>query len=58
MLYQVHLAWVGFKLTALVVIDTDCIGSYKSNYHTITTMTAHVNLVNNVSVQIILVSEE
>jgi len=25
------------KLTTLVVICTDCIGSYKSNYHTITT---------------------
>ena len=24
---------VGFKLTTLVVIGTDCIGSYKSNYH-------------------------
>ena len=24
-----------FELTTLVVIDTDCIGSYKSNYHTI-----------------------
>jgi hypothetical protein len=30
----------GFKLTTLVVIGTDCIGSYKSNYHTITTTTA------------------
>ena len=37
MLYQVNLAWAGFELTMLVVIDTDCIGSYKSNYHTITT---------------------
>jgi len=24
------------ELTTLVVIGTDCIGSYKSNYHTIT----------------------
>ena len=39
MLYQVILAWVGFELTTLVVIGTDCIGSCKSNYHTITTMT-------------------
>jgi len=31
---------VGFELTTLVVIDTDCIDSYKSNYHTITTTTA------------------
>jgi hypothetical protein len=35
MLYWVHLTWVGFELT-LVVICTDCIGSCKSNYHTIT----------------------
>ena len=30
MLYQVHLACAGFELTMLVVIGTDCIGSYKS----------------------------
>ena len=30
---------MGFKLTILVVIGTDCMGSCKSNYHTITTMT-------------------
>jgi hypothetical protein len=36
MLYRVHLAWVGFELTTLVVIGTDCIlGSYIPNYHTI-----------------------
>jgi hypothetical protein len=29
-----------FELTTLVVIGTDYIGSYKSNYHTITTTTA------------------
>ena len=33
-------AWAGFKLTTLVVIGTNCIGSHKSNYHTITTMMA------------------
>jgi hypothetical protein len=33
-------SWAGFELTTLVVIDTDCTGSCKSNYHTITTMTA------------------
>ena len=37
MLYQVHLVWTGFQLTTFVVIGTDCIGSYKSNYNTITT---------------------
>ena len=36
MLYWVHLAWAGFKLTTLVMIGTNCIGSYKSNYHMIT----------------------
>ena len=40
MLYRVHLAWVGFELTTLVVIGTDWIGSCKFNYHTITNMTA------------------
>ena len=33
MLYQVH-PLAGFKLTTLVVIGTDCIDSYKFNYHT------------------------
>ena len=33
MLYRVSPAWVGFELTMLVVIGTNCIGSYKSNYH-------------------------
>ena len=37
MLYRVHLARAGFELTMLVMIGTDCIGSYKSNYHKITT---------------------
>jgi hypothetical protein len=30
--------WSRFKLKTSVVIGTDCIGSCKSNYHTITTM--------------------
>ena len=33
-------AWSRFELTTSVVIGTDCIGSYKSNCHTITTATA------------------
>ena len=33
MLYQVHRVWAGFKLTTLVVIGTDCIGSYKWKYN-------------------------
>jgi hypothetical protein len=40
MLYTVHLTWGGFELTTLVKIGTDCIGSCKSNYHTITTTTS------------------
>jgi len=40
MLYRVHLARAGFALTALVVIDTDCIDICKFNHHTITTTTA------------------
>jgi hypothetical protein len=32
MLYRVHIARAGFELTTLVII-TDCIGSYKSNYY-------------------------
>jgi len=39
MLYWVHLAWVGFELTHLVVIVTDCTGSCKFNYYTTTTTT-------------------
>jgi hypothetical protein len=40
MLYWVHLICAGFKFATLVVIGTDCKGSYKSNYHTITNTTA------------------
>ena len=40
MLYTTPWSW--FELTTSVVIDTDCIGSCKSNYHTITATTAHV----------------
>ena len=38
-LYRVHIAMSEFKLTTIVVIDTDCICSCKSNYHTIATST-------------------
>ena len=40
LLYLVHLTSAGFELTTLVLIGTDYIGSYQSNYHTITTKTA------------------
>ena len=38
-MYRMQLAWAWFELTTLAVICTDCIGRYKSNYHTITTTT-------------------
>ena len=44
MLYRVYLTWVGFKLTTLLVMGIDCTGSFKSNYHTIMTMTAPASL--------------
>jgi len=39
MLHRVHIAMTGFELATLEVIGADCIGSSKSNYHTIMTMT-------------------
>ena len=38
--YHIMFYWTVFKLTTLVVIGTDCIGSFKSNYHMVTTTTA------------------
>ena len=38
MVYSLH--WSRFKLTTSVVLGTGCIGSCKSNYHTITATTA------------------
>jgi hypothetical protein len=38
MLYQVHATWMGFELTTLLVVGTDCTGSCKSNYHMITVL--------------------
>ena len=38
--------WAAYELKTLVVIGTDCIGSCKSNYHTITTTTAPKNTSN------------
>ena len=35
----------GFALTTLVVMNTDCIGSYKSNYHTITTPLCYLDII-------------
>ena len=46
MLYRVPLALAGFELTTLMAICTDCIGSHKSNYHTIPTTNATANMIN------------
>ena len=40
MLYRVLIAWLGFELTMIMVMGTDCMGRYISIYHTITTTTA------------------
>jgi hypothetical protein len=55
-----HLHEWDFELTSLVAVGTDCIGSRKSNYHTITTttddpahrfiMAIHVTCIMNVSI--------
>ena len=57
MLYQIHLAWAGFKLTMLVVIGIDCTGSCKSNYHTITTMTSPCIIIENCTYLLIHTTE-
>ena len=53
-LYRVHLALMEFELITLVMIGTDWIGSYKSNYHTITTTTAPIIFINSGSWECIL----
>jgi hypothetical protein len=50
MLYRVHIAW------ALVAIGSDCIGSYKSNYHTITTCCRQFIEINSPWVDILFLS--
>jgi hypothetical protein len=44
---------MGFELTTLVVIGTDCMGSYKSNYHTYMIMTTTATFSKNVVVMAI-----
>jgi hypothetical protein len=38
--------WVGLEPTTSMVIGTDCIGSYKSNYHAITATTVPLPFIN------------
>ena len=44
---------MGFELTTLVVIGTDCTSSCKSNYHTYTIMTTTATFSKNVVVMAI-----
>ena len=46
--------WPWFELTTLVVIGTDCIGSCRSNHHTITTTTTPTVFVNSMFTYITL----
>jgi hypothetical protein len=41
-----HLSWAGFQLRTVMGIGTDCIGSCKSNYHSITTAPKLCNTVS------------
>ena len=52
MLYPLHLVWARFELTMLVGIGTDCIGSSKSNYNTITTIYKTGNLIEDVMISV------
>jgi hypothetical protein len=44
MLYRAYLACARFEFGAIVMIGTDCIGCYKSNYHAIAATTAYTFL--------------
>ena len=44
--------WSRFKLTTSVMIGTDCMGSCKANYHTITATTAPIKLKNYIVIYI------
>ena len=46
MLHRVHLVCAGFELTTLVVIGTDCTGSFKSNYYAVLTTTTPMPNIN------------
>ena len=44
--------WSGFELTTSAVIGTDCIGSCKSNYHTVTAITAPVDIWSEMGIEL------
>jgi hypothetical protein len=50
MLYQVHLATSRARTHNVVVIGTDSTDSWKSNYHTIMTMTVPLSNVNLIAI--------
>jgi hypothetical protein len=41
MLFQVNIAWVGFELTTLVMIGTDCLGNYKFSLNIVESHVKH-----------------
>jgi fatty acid desaturase len=43
MLYRLHLTWLWFELTTLVLIITYCRGIYKPNFQTTTTKQSHTS---------------
>jgi hypothetical protein len=49
---RVHFTWAGLALTTLVVIGTDCIGSYKSNWHMITTAPVMVSMLDSSAIDV------
>jgi hypothetical protein len=56
MLYCVHLAMNAVRIHILEVIGTDCTGSCKSNYHTITTTMAPINYVRHWCINVISIN--
>jgi len=50
MSHRVHFAWAGFELTTVVVIDTDCIASCKSN----TTRSRRPKLILNIDSHVMI----
>jgi len=57
MLYRVHLAMNGvwFEITTIVVIDTDCTGNCKSNYHTVVGIPCYVFILLRLTITMLFI---